>query len=166
MTAAMLLGAAEGRESDSPAELLAHLNRVYRASGIGGFATCLCAHLGPDGDVTVANAGHLPPYVDGREIELMPALPLGFANDAAYTEAHLHAAPESKLTFLSDGVVEARNPQGELFGFERTATISTEAAEQIAGTAQGFGQEDDITVLTVMRLGAKTNAAAEAVSAV
>jgi serine phosphatase RsbU (regulator of sigma subunit) len=53
------------------------------------------------------------------------------------------------FTFVSDGVVEARDPQGELFGFERTAAISTQAAEEIARTAQQFGQEDDITVLTV-----------------
>jgi hypothetical protein len=150
MTAAMLLGAAEGRETDSPAELLAHLNRVYQASGIGGFATCLCAHLAPDGSLTVANAGHLAPYVDGREVEFAPALPLGFATEGAYAEIHLRVEPGAKLTFLSDGVVEARNQQGELFGFERTRGISTESAETIAQTAQGFGQEDDITVLSLM----------------
>ena len=53
-----------------------------------------------------------------------------------------------RLAFLSDGVVEARNPAGELFGFERTAALSTETAENIAAAAQRFGQEDDITVLT------------------
>jgi hypothetical protein len=149
MTAVMLLGAAEGREKDSPAELLEHLNRVFKASGIGGFATCLCAHLAPDGSVTVANAGHLAPYVDGVEIELPPALPLGFAQDGAYVQIHLTAAPGARLTFVSDGVVEARNTHGELFGFERTRDISTESAEKIARTAHAFGQEDDITVLTL-----------------
>jgi len=58
------------------------------------------------------------------------------------------------LTLLSDGVVEARSASGELFGFERTGGISRESAEKIAATAQQFGQEDDITVLTVMRTGA------------
>ena len=149
MTAAMLLGAAEGREADSPAELLAHLNRVYKASGIGGFATCLCAHFKPDGSVTVANAGHLAPYVDGREVDLAPALPLGFATEEGYTEVRLRVEPGARLTFLSDGVVEARNDQGELFGFERTRGISTESAESIAQTAHAFGQEDDITVLSL-----------------
>jgi serine phosphatase RsbU (regulator of sigma subunit) len=55
---------------------------------------------------------------------------------------------------MTDGVVEARNATGELFGFERTAALSTESAEKIAQAAQDFGQEDDITVLTLTRLAA------------
>jgi len=53
------------------------------------------------------------------------------------------------LTLLSDGVVEARNASGELFGFDRTAAISGETASQVAKAAELFGQEDDITVLTL-----------------
>jgi serine phosphatase RsbU (regulator of sigma subunit) len=53
------------------------------------------------------------------------------------------------LTFLSDGVVEARNEAGELFGFDRTRRISREPAENIVRAAQAFGQEDDITVVTL-----------------
>jgi hypothetical protein len=49
-------------------------------------------------------------------------------------------------------VVEARRSGGELLGFERTAKIAAKSAEAIAQTAQDFGQEDDITVLTVKRL--------------
>jgi sigma-B regulation protein RsbU (phosphoserine phosphatase) len=152
MTAAMLVGAAEDRVKDSPAELLAHLNRVFTASGIGGFATCLCAHLTPEGDMTVANAGHLAPYIDGREVELPPALPLGFVQDGEYAEVHVALVPGARLTFLSDGVVEARNAEGELFGFERAAALSVAPADHVARAAQAFGQEDDITVLAVTRL--------------
>jgi hypothetical protein len=47
--------------------------------------------------------------------------------------------------------VEARTRTGELLGFERTANLSTQPAESIAQTAQDFGQEDDITVLTLSR---------------
>jgi serine phosphatase RsbU (regulator of sigma subunit) len=53
------------------------------------------------------------------------------------------------LTFLSDGVVEARGVTGELFGFERTRAISELPAHSIADAARSFGQDDDITVLTV-----------------
>jgi serine phosphatase RsbU (regulator of sigma subunit) len=53
------------------------------------------------------------------------------------------------LTLLTDGVVEARSTAGELFGFERTATLSSNSAEAIAQRAQAFGQDDDITVLTL-----------------
>jgi serine phosphatase RsbU (regulator of sigma subunit) len=52
---------------------------------------------------------------------------------------------------ITDGVVEARSKSGELFGFERTAAGS---AESIAEAAQSFGQEDDITVISVTRTAA------------
>ncbi len=61
----------------------------------------------------------------------------------------LHLDPGDRLTFHSDDVVEARNKAGELFGFERATQLSTEPAEKVAQAAQAFGQEDDITVLTV-----------------
>jgi len=51
------------------------------------------------------------------------------------------------LPFLSDGVAEARNAAGELFGFDRTRSKSRQSAEQIGQTAQSSGQQDDITVL-------------------
>jgi serine phosphatase RsbU (regulator of sigma subunit) len=53
---------------------------------------------------------------------------------------------------VTDGVVEARNLNGELFGFDRTAGIALESADTIVRTAQRFGQDDDITVLTVTKL--------------
>ena len=78
--------------------------------------------------------------------------PLGLVPGAEYPETHFRMNSGDKLTLLSDGVVEARNPAGELFGFERTAAISSKTADQIAKTAELFGQEDDITVLTLTRL--------------
>lgn len=149
MTGAMLLGACDGHESRSPAELLAHLNEVLCTSGVGGLATCLCARIDPDDTLTIANAGHLPPYRNGEEIVLEAGLPLGVVPEAAYVETHLKLGAADILTFLSDGVVEAQNAAGELFGFERTRACSRLAAEQIAHAAQQFGQKDDITVLTL-----------------
>ena len=52
---------------------------------------------------------------------------------------------------VTDGVVEAREASGALLGFERTAALSVESAEAVAEVAQRFGQDDDITVLTVLR---------------
>jgi hypothetical protein len=149
MTAAVLLGAAERRDRDSPVELLRHLNLVLSDMRLGGFATCLCADISADGSLTLANAGHLSPYCNGEEVPLESGLPLGIARDAQFTETTLQLTPSDTLTFLSDGVVEARNSKGELFGFERTAAIATQSAKSIAQTAQAFGQEDDITVLTL-----------------
>jgi serine phosphatase RsbU (regulator of sigma subunit) len=116
---------------------------------LGGFATCLCAQLTPAGTLTVANAGHLAPYRNGEEVKIDSGLPLGIAPDAVYAEATFQLTPGDSLTFLSDGVVEARNQTGELFGFDRTAALATQSAKSIAAAAQAFGQDDDITVLTL-----------------
>ena len=59
------------------------------------------------------------------------------------------------LTLLSDGVVEAMNPLHQLLGFERVRGMSGQSAHDIAAAALAFGQEDDITVLTVARLSAE-----------
>jgi serine phosphatase RsbU (regulator of sigma subunit) len=149
MTAALLIGAAERRDADSPAKLLDHLNLVLCDCKLGGFATCLCADITPDGRFTTANAGHPPPYCNGKELSLEPSLPLGITLQTEYAEAALQLEAGDRLTMLSDGVAEARSPSGELFGFDRAAAISTQSAEEIAHAAQQFGQEDDITVLTL-----------------
>lgn len=57
--------------------------------------------------------------------------------------------PGQQLRLLTDGVVEARDADGKLFGFARTATLSTQPAQEIARAAQQFGQEDEITILTL-----------------
>ncbi len=136
----------------SPAELLAGMNRRTVGRTGGGFITCLCAHVTQSGMMTVANAGHLAPYLDrqglgGQEMTLDCGLPLGITEEASYRETHMQLEPGDALTFLSDGVVEARNGEGKLFGFERTLEISGSPVRDIAESAQGFGQEDDITVL-------------------
>ena len=69
--------------------------------------------------------------------------------DRQYAETLLQIAQGEGLTFLSDGVVEAANSAGELFGFERTREISEKAANEIAEAAKAWGQNDDITVVSV-----------------
>jgi sigma-B regulation protein RsbU (phosphoserine phosphatase) len=113
------------------------------------FATCVCARIYPDGAMTIANAGHLSPYRDGRELELAADLPLGVIADMHYEQATFQLNVCDRLIFLSDGVVEASNAHGELFGFERTQQVSNESARYIAQTAKRFGQNDDITVVSL-----------------
>jgi len=150
MTGAVLLGASEGHEADSPSALLNHLNRTLSNIGLSGFATCLCLDIDSNGQVRYANAGHIAPYQAGAECPSEPGLPLGLTLGSIYAETSLQLAPGDSLTLLTDGVVEATNPiTRELFGFDRTAAISTHSAEEIAAAAQAFGQEDDITVLTL-----------------
>jgi len=154
MTGTLVLGALRSlaQEKLPPAQILLRLNAQLASASDGGFVTCLCARIAPDGSLTLANAGHLAPYRNGDEVQLESGLPLGITPDAAYAESTIHLAPNDRLTFLSDGVVEARNAIGELFGFDRTRAISREPAAKVAKAAQAFGQEDDITVLTLTRL--------------
>jgi len=82
-----------------------------------------------------------------RELQLENGLPLGISTDAEYLEAEF--VTTGSVTFMSDGVVEARDSRGELLGFERMAALTSKTAAEIAEAAQRWGQEDDITVLTV-----------------
>jgi phosphoserine phosphatase RsbU/P len=151
MTGALVLGALRtlAQEDLSPSQILSRLNAQLFAASDGGFVTCLVAHIASDGALTVANAGHLPPYRNGEEIPLESGLPLGPTVDAQYAESGFQLAPGDTLTFLSDGVVEAQNETGQLFGFDRAREISRESAEEIARAASTHGQSDDITVLTL-----------------
>jgi serine phosphatase RsbU (regulator of sigma subunit) len=154
MTGALVLGALRGlaQEVLSPSQVLTRLNDQLTISPDGGFITCLVLHIDPTGALALANAGHLPPYLNGHEVGLESGLPLGITAEAEYSETTLALSPGDSLTLLSDGVVEARNHAGELFGFDRAAAISTQPAESIAQAARQYGQEDDITVLTINRL--------------
>ncbi|HEY2662753.1 MAG TPA: PP2C family protein-serine/threonine phosphatase, partial [Candidatus Binataceae bacterium] len=151
MTGALAIGALRtlGSEGMAPAALLTRLNRQLLQTQEAGFVTCLCARIEPNGNVLISNAGHLAPYRNGEEVAVESGLPLGITADAVYTESLCRLHSGDRLMLLSDGVLEARNGTGELFGFDRTRSVSTESAENIAAAAQRFGQEDDITVLTL-----------------
>ena len=160
MNSSTLVGALRNELSHDPATVLEHLNHVLigAVSSPGAvpdlnaapcFATCLCARIFPNGTLIVANAGHLSPYCDGRELELEPNLPLGVIAGTHYEQKTFKLDRGDRLVFLSDGVVEAMNAHGELFGFERTKQVSNESARYIAQTAKRFGQTDDITVVSL-----------------
>jgi len=154
MLVSFLVGAlhALSRTCTRPAELLSGLNESVRRRSSGGFTTCLILLIGADGKLAFANAGHISPYRNGEELATEGGLPLGLVAESNYAESRLQLFEGDQITLLTDGVVEARNTAGELFGFERTAAISAEPAELIATQAQEFGQDDDITVLTVRYL--------------
>ena len=157
MPAAMMVSLLVGglrtaaESTSSPAALLASLNRRIIGRTAGGFTTCLILNVSPSGTVVAANAGHLSPYVNGTEVAVENGLPLGLDPGAAYAETSFELPPNGKLTLLTDGVVEARNAAGELFGFDRTRSIAGAPADTVAQTARAFGQEDDITVLRLLR---------------
>lgn len=153
MTVSLVVGSFRtlAEQTESPATILEGPNRRLVGSS-SGFTTCLIVHLRSDGTGTLANAGHLPPYCSGQEVDTISNLPIGLSSETVYAESPFTLRANDCLTLLSDGVVEARNYKGELFGFDRTRRNSTQPAEALAKTATDFGQEDDITVLTVTYL--------------
>lgn len=151
MLVAVLVGTIRNQAEHSfdPQQMLTVLNRRMIGRSGGHFATCLAADISPDGTMRIANAGHLSPYRNGAELELDGALPLGLTPDAEYALQTIHLNSGDRLTFITDGVIEAQNEAKELFGFDRARSISTQTPNQIASAASTFGQEDDITVLGV-----------------
>lgn len=148
MLSALIVGAIRtaSQFTCEPSEILDLLNQRLQGRGL---VTCLALRIDRGGKVRLANAGHLPPYVNGKEMALEGTLPLGAAQGIAFQTVSMQLAPADSLLLISDGVVEARSKSGELFGFDRTASLSTRPVEEIAARAQDFGQEDDITVLAL-----------------
>ena len=149
MNVSLLMGALRRTTERNPARILEALNRVI--SGTDSFTTCQALWFGVNGEMVIANAGHLPPYINSQEIGLPGSLPLGVLAEISYEEARFFLHPGDRILLLSDGVVEARKPNGELFGFDRVRQFSQEPAAYLAEAAKSFGQQDDITVLTVRR---------------
>jgi len=158
MTVSMIVGTlrTSAEYCSGPAQLLGSLNRrLYGRTE--GFATCLALTITPSGKITLANAAHPNPYLNGTEVQTDPNLPLGLSLDVEYSEISIELPPDQRCTLVTDGVVEAaRATTRELFGFERTQAISTRSATSIAEAARNFGigapQADDITVLTIARV--------------
>ena len=151
MTVSLLVGTLRtlAHYTQNPGEILAMMNQRMLARSQGGFTTCLVLRCDADGKLTIANAGHIAPYVAGKELQVENGLPLGLSADTTYAERSFQLVPGEQLTLLTDGVIEARDKSGALFGFERSAALSTGSAEEIACAAQVFGQDDDITALTL-----------------
>lgn len=152
MLVALLIGSirAVAAYTPDPVMLLRRLHDTMIGRVQDGFATALAVLIARNGLVTLANAGHLSPYLDGREIDLPGALPLGIGG-GQYEATTIELQPGSQLTFLSDGIVEAQNERHELFGFDRAKAISREPAATIVEAAVQFGQDDDMTAVTIER---------------
>jgi hypothetical protein len=158
MTVSLIVGSLRtlADYTQQPAEILEGLNRRLFGRVQDGFATCVVLRLETNGEATIANAGHLAPFRDGEELPLRGSLPLGISADVVYEDLVFRLQEAETLTLYTDGIVEARNAARELFGFERVQRLAQErkSAEQIVEAACAFGQEDDITVLSIRRLAA------------
>lgn len=153
MIVSMLVGmlATIARFSEEPAEILAELNRRLCGRTHGGFVTCAVVRLDPGGQLTVANAGHLPPYLNGIEVAVDGSLPLGMSASAVYEQVDVSMTMGDRAFLLTDGVVEAQNEAAGLLGFARVEGLLREgvSATALAETAERHGQADDITVVSL-----------------
>ena len=155
----------------SPGEVLQRVNEVLvQDIPPNMFVTCLYAVLDPQsGRLLYANAGHDLPYMrragrsEGAEEMRATGMPLGLMPGMAYEEKEIVVEKGESVLFYSDGLVEAHDPRGEMFGFPRlqglvgthrsggSALISFLLSELTRFTGEGWEQEDDITLVTLER---------------
>ena len=163
MLATLIVGAVRtaANFTSEPERILSLLNE--RLCG-RGFVTCLALRIGKEGSATLVNAGHLSPYLNGKELAMEGALPLGVVPGMQFPVCRFQLADGDTMMLMTDGVVEAQDARGQLFGFERIGELLGEGAggAALAAAAQDFGQEDDITILTLKRLAASREAVSSA----
>jgi predicted ester cyclase len=167
-TCGMLQAVSEASDSISPGEVLSRVNEtLFSRIPSNMFVTCFYGVLDPESATfTYANAGHDLPYLwHGGAAEELRArgMPLGLMPGMSYEEkATVLDAGETAL-FYSDGLVEAHDPEGEMFGFPRLQGLIAEHGKQerslgdslleelYSFVGEGWEQEDDITLLTLRR---------------
>jgi hypothetical protein len=156
MTVSLIVGAVRtlAKFAPQPAQMLAEINQRLHGRLQGGFATCIAVLLNPDGSCILSSAGHPAPFLNQRELELPGALPLGLDLAASYQQVDVQLREGDHFSLYTDGLLEARNQSGELYGFERLQVLfgSRPSASQASQEAVAFGQEDDVTVLTLTRV--------------
>jgi len=92
--------------------------------------------------------------VNETELKFPGALPLGLGPSVVFEEVRVQLRELDQLALYTDGLLEARSQSGELYSFDRLKTLFSgrPTADQAAQAAVNFGQDDDITVLTLTRL--------------
>src|SRR5215211_4877326 len=162
-----LLGGVATASGASPGEVLSRINEaVLTRIPPNMFVTCFYAILEPEsGNLTYANAGHDLPYLhrngDAEELRAR-GMPLGLMPGRGYEEKKTILEAGERALFYSDGLVEAHDPKGEMFGFPRLRALIAEHAQErslgdylleelYAFVGEGWEQEDDITLLTLKR---------------
>jgi len=166
-TSSMLRAVAQAFGSSSPGEVLARVNEtLFARIPQNMFVTCFYAILNPKrGHLVYANAGHDLPYLyrNDEAAELRArGMPLGLMPAMGYEQKEVVLERGDSALFYTDGVVEAHDPKGEMFGFPRLQALVAEHAEGellvefvmeelYTFVGEGWEQEDDITLLTLRR---------------
>jgi hypothetical protein len=153
MTVSLIVGAARtlAEFTSRPSELLSGLNRKLCGHLHGGFATCIALRVDYDGTCVMASAGHPAPFLNDHELTIAGAFPLGLFLEVDYEESPLELEGGDHLALYTDGLLEARSASGELYSFGRLQSLFARrpSAAEAAEAAVAFGQDDDITVLTL-----------------
>jgi hypothetical protein len=154
MVVALLVGAVRtaAQYDPDPLQVLNTLNHILLGRS-DTQATCLALRIAPDGAATLANAGHMAPFLNGNPLDMEGALPLGMIDAPGFTVMHFHLEVGDRLMLMSDGIAEATDAHGKLLGFDRVDHLirTTTTAAELASAAQTFGQEDDISVISITR---------------
>jgi serine phosphatase RsbU (regulator of sigma subunit)/ketosteroid isomerase-like protein len=165
-TCSMLQAVSEALDSISPGEVLSRVNEtLVDRIPQNMFVTCFYGVLDPkSATFTYANAGHDLPYLwhGGAEELRARGMPLGLMPEMSYEQKEIVLEPTDSALLYSDGLVEAHDPQGEMFGFPRLRALVAEYAEErslgealleelYSFVGEGWEQEDDITLLTLRR---------------
>jgi serine phosphatase RsbU (regulator of sigma subunit) len=154
MLVALLLGAIRTalETSDELEVVLGALDRRLMGRG-NAQATCPAMGIAADGAASLANAGHMPPYLNGVPVPREGALPMGMMEDAEFSIMPFRLKDGDKLMLLSDGMAEATDANGHLFAFERVRELLHTARNlsEVAMAAQSFGQAENISVISVRR---------------
>jgi len=138
--------------TQSPAEILAAMNqRMMARSHDGGFTTCLICAPTADGTVTVANAGHLAPYLKSKEMAIENGLPLGLEAKAVYTGEHRAACRARATDADDDGLVEREAGRASCLASIAHRRLRPTRRSPIAQAAQKFGHRTILPVLTLSR---------------
>jgi Stage II sporulation protein E (SpoIIE) len=120
MLVALLVGAIRtaAQYVPNPAAVLSALNLLLIGRS-DAQTTCLALRISKDGAVTLANSGHIAPYLNGEPVPMEGSLPLGMIESAESSVMHFRLHDGDRLTLISDGIAEATDDAGQLFGFER-----------------------------------------------
>jgi len=163
MLVALLVGAIRtaAQYNPDPTAVLSTLNRLLIGRG-DAQATCLAIQIAKDGAAKLANAGHIAPYLNGEPLPMEGALPLGMIESSESSLMQFELKDGDRLMLMSDGVAEATDDDGHLFGFERVHQLlqNAKSVAEVANAAETFGQEDDISVISITRTAALNPATA------
>jgi len=167
-TCGMLRAVSQALDSSSPGKMLQRVNEaLFPSIPPNMFVTCFYAILDPkSGHLSYANAGHDLPYLwHGSDAEELRArgMPLGLMPGMSYEEKEIELDAAEGVLFYSDGLVEAHNPKGEMFGFPRLRELVAEHGDErsleetlfdefYSFVGESWEQEDDITLLTLRRV--------------